>query len=225
MPATQPGLRTEGMDGEHGEGSEVLAGQPAPAADSVVVRLVESIAAGNRDAEREFVEQFQPRIKAMLLARTRNADAAADLLQDVIIEALCALRKGQLRDPGKLTPFVLGIARNLVKGHFRGVARQPEPLEMPDALPDLSASTVGMEERREAEAMQAIGSLEPIDRTILQLTLVEGLKPGAIAEKLGLSSDVVRQRKLRATRRVIDLVQGASQKPGSLHIVSGRRTR
>jgi RNA polymerase sigma factor (sigma-70 family) len=193
-----------------------------PVADSA--RLVEAIAAGDHEAEREFVERYQPRVRAMLLARTRNADAAADLVQDVIIESICALRKGQLREAAKLTPFVLGIARNLLNSHFRGAARQPESIELPDELPDLSTTSNHVEdEQRESIAMQAIASLELVDRTILQLTLVDGMKPGAIAERLRLNPDVVRQRKLRATRKVMDFVRGQSQKEPALYIVSGQK--
>jgi RNA polymerase sigma factor (sigma-70 family) len=219
MRATFGVSRIAGMDNGLSEGAGVLAEQAAQES----VRLVEAIASGDREAELEFVRRFQPRVKAMLLARTRNTDASADLLQDVIIEAICALRKGQLREPSKLTAFVLGIARNLLRGYFRGLVRRPEPLEFPDLLPDRSPSAVQFEERRESSAMQAIASLEVLDRTILHLTLVEGLKPGAIAEKLRLSPDVVRQRKLRATRRVMDLVRGQSQKPSAIHIVPGRK--
>lgn len=193
-----------------------------PVAESM--RLVEAIAAGDREAEREFVERYQPRVRAMLLARTRNADAAADLVQDVIIESICALRKGQLREAAKLTPFVLGIARNLLNSHFRGAARQPESIELPDELPDLSSASNHVDdEQRESIAMQAIASLEVVDRTILQMTLVDGLKPGAIAERLHLNPDVVRQRKLRATRKVMDFVRGQSQKEPALYIVSGQK--
>jgi|HubBroStandDraft_1064217.scaffolds.fasta_scaffold13865_3 RNA polymerase sigma-70 factor (ECF subfamily) len=207
------------MSSDRSDGKWELAEQTAPEN----ARLVESIAAGNREAEREFVERYQPRVRAMLLARTRNVDAAADLIQDVIIEAICALRRGQLRESAKLTPFVLGIARNLLKGHFRGLARQPEALEFPDQLPDLSPAPFSGEREREGEAMRAIASLDKLDRTILHLTLVEGLKPGAIAGKLGLNPDIVRQRKLRATRKVIDLVRDKSQKPSSIHIVAGQK--
>jgi len=219
MRAAAPDSRIKNMDEVHSDGAGVLADQ----AVQENTRLVQAIAAGDREAEREFVVRYQPRVRAMLLARSRNADAAADLLQDVIIEAICALRRGQLRESAKLTPFVLGIARNLLKGHFRGMARQPEPLEFPDQLPDLSSPVLPEDELREDAAMRAIASLEVLDRTILHLTLVDGLKPGAIAEKLRLNPDVVRQRKLRATRKVIDLVRGQSQKPSSIHIVAGQK--
>jgi len=188
-------------------------------------RLVRAIAAGDREAERAFVMRYMRPVRAMLLARSRNPDLAADLRQDVMIEAICALRRGQLREPAKLTPFVIAIARNILNSHFRSAARQPESAELPDDLPDLSCATETAEEQeRETQALQAISSLDPTDRSILQMTLVDGLKPGAIASRLKLNPDVVRQRKLRAIRRVTDLLQRQSQteKPG--HINSGSAT-
>jgi RNA polymerase sigma-70 factor (ECF subfamily) len=187
-----------------------------PAADNE--RLVLAIAAGDRDAERAFVEMYLRPVRAMLLNRSRNPDIAADLQQDVMIEALCALRRGAIEDPQKLAGFVCGIARNLLNNYFRS-NRRTESLELPDDLPDLSCGLDKVEdELREAQAVAAIATLEPLDRCILQMTLVDGMKPAAIAERLQMSSDVVRQRKLRATRRVIELVSNPSQTQASDHL-------
>jgi len=186
-------------------------------------RLVEAIATGDREAEHVFAVRYLPPVGAMLLARSRNADLAADLRQEVMIEAICALRRGQLRDPSKLTQFVLAIARNVLNYHYRVSIRDPQLLELPEELPDLSsAMESGEDERREGLAMEAISSLEATDRTILQMTLVDGLKPGAIASRLKLQPDVVRQRKLRAIRRVTELVCGPSQSNTIRNITSGK---
>jgi RNA polymerase sigma factor (sigma-70 family) len=134
------------------------------------------------------------------------------------------LRRGQLRDPAKLTQFVIAIARNVLNNHFRGEVRRPESLELPDNLPDLSFSEEKADEQeRETLALKAISSLDPLDRTILQMTLVDGLKPGVIAERLRLNPDVVRQRKLRATRRVIDFVRSPSQTVSNVHSIAGQK--
>jgi len=187
--------------------------------------LVRAIADGDREAERAFVMRYMRPIRAMLLARSRNPDLAADLRQDVMIEAICALRRGQLREPAKLTPFVIAITRNVLNSYFRTTVRQPESVELPDDLPDLSCATEAAEEQeRETQALQAISSLDPTDRSILQMTLVDGLKPGVIAHRLNLNPDVVRQRKLRAIRRVTDLLRRQSQTEKSGHINPGSAT-
>jgi len=188
-------------------------------------RLVRAIEEGDREAEHAFVGRFLRPVKAMLLARSRNPDLAADLLQDVMMDAISALRRGQLRDATKLTSFVIGIARNRLNNHFRNSVRQPESLEFPDMLPDLSFNVEKAEaQERETLAMNAIASLEPLDKTILQMTLVDGLKPGVIAQRLSLNPEVVRQRKLRATRRVIDFVRRQSQSEDSHHTIVGKVT-
>jgi RNA polymerase sigma-70 factor (ECF subfamily) len=188
-------------------------------------RLVRAIIDGDRDAERAFAVRYLRPVRAMLLARSRNADVAADLVQDTMIEALCALRRGQLREPSKLSGFVLSVARNVLNNYFRSGIRQPESLELPDNLPDLSDATNRMEdEQREALAIEAIASLDQIDKSILQMTLVDGLKPGVIAQRLRLNPALVRQRKLRATRRVIDFVQRKSQNDSFRHIITGQRS-
>jgi RNA polymerase sigma-70 factor (ECF subfamily) len=181
-------------------------------------RLVLAIASGDPEAEQTFVQQYLPKVRAMLLARTRNPELAADLQQDVMVEAICALRRGQLRKAAKLSAFVLGIARNLLNAHFQNAIRQPVSLEFPDDLPDLTAvmDTIA-EQERQVLAQRAISELVPVDQSILQLTLVEGLKPGVIAKRLGLSPDVVRQRKVRAIRKVVDFVSKLSQNNFQVH--------
>jgi RNA polymerase sigma factor (sigma-70 family) len=186
-------------------------------------RLVGAIVAGDRQAEQAFALRFMRPVKAMLMARLRDPDAAADLLQDVMIEVICALRRGQLREAAKVPAFVAAVARNVLNSHFRGGTRRAESLELPDDLPDLSLNTGQFEDQeRETLALKAISSLESVDRSILQMTLVDGLKPGIIAERLGLTPEVVRQRKLRATRRVIDFVQRLSQNDSAVHLITRR---
>jgi RNA polymerase sigma-70 factor (ECF subfamily) len=184
-------------------------------------RLARAIAEGDRDAERTFALLYLPRVRAMLLARTRNPELAADLQQDVMIEAICALRRGQLREAHKLPGFVLAIARNLLNNHYRGAARQPDSLEFPDDLPDLAKAADEVDEKhRQTLALSAIATLAPADKAILQMTLVDGLKPGEIARRLRLSPGSVRQRKLRATRRIVDFVANMSQNRSAAHSIA-----
>lgn len=185
-------------------------------------RLVRDIAAGQADAERQFALRYMPPVKAMLTARLRDADLAADIKQDVMIEALCALRKGQIQDPEKLTQFVLGIARNCLNNYFRS-SKRVTAVELPDDIPDLKNGAFHREEiDQENRALRAIENLDNLDRMILQMTLVDGLKPGVIASQLHINPDVVRQRKLRATRRVIDFLKRESQNSPGRHIQPGR---
>ena len=58
---------------------------------------------------------------------------------------------------------------------------------------------------------RALAVLDSTDRKILLLTLIEGLKPGEIGARLGLTSEVVRTRKSRALKKAAERVKHLSR--------------
>ena len=87
---------------------------------------------------------------AYLVARTRDREAARDLLQDVLIAVLRSVRDGALRDSERLVPFVHGTARNLVNNYFRDKVREPKTEELSDVhaqMADQDALELGERER------------------------------------------------------------------------------
>ncbi|MCC7124193.1 MAG: sigma-70 family RNA polymerase sigma factor [Acidobacteria bacterium] len=181
-------------------------GHPAPADwASPLAR----IAAGDAEAETMLVQHFLPRVRALLMARTRNADLARDLTQDALLALLQAARRQQIRDPERLPAFVAGIARNLANSHLRGQAARERPLDVLVHEPFV----VDDHDRRERERLltQGLAALTPGDREVLELTLLEGLKPAEIAARLGLSAEVVRTRKSRAQQRLHEALPAVSR--------------
>lgn len=173
------------------------------------IALAERILAGDRNAENELIRLFSPRVFAMLCARTRDREGSRDLLHDVLISVLGGLRKGQLRDHGKLAGFIHGVARHAVQAHQRGQNTREQPLE------DEPAAGVVVDALEDSErhglVREALRELDPTDQEILARTLVDGQKPGHIAAALGLTSEVVRQRKSRATKKVAEYIKKLSQ--------------
>jgi RNA polymerase sigma-70 factor, ECF subfamily len=176
-----------------------------------VAGLAERILAGDRAAEAELVHCFSQRVFALLCARTREPEASRDLLQDVLISALMALRRGQLREADKLAAFVLSIARNTAQSYLRDRSRESHEELIEEQIASPAESDLLETAEREAHVRRALDHLDRTDREILLRTLTKGEKPGAIAEALGLSSEVVRQRKSRAIRKVADFVTKLSQ--------------
>ena len=171
--------------------------------------LAERIRQGDTSAETELVREFAQRIFVMGFVRTRDREIAKELVQDVLLAIIGALRKGQLQAPEKLAAFVHGTARNLINNRLRSERRTP-PLEpLPE---DLAQPNWPAEDAERARLVhQALERLGPEDRKILLMTLVEGRKPGEIAAALGLSSEVVRTRKLRAVKKVVDVIKKMSR--------------
>jgi RNA polymerase sigma-70 factor (ECF subfamily) len=182
--------------------------------------LVSRIAAGDPQAESELVEHFAPRVRAMALVRTRDPDLAKDLMQETLLAVLQAFRKGQVRDSDRVAGFVCGVARNVINNHQRRSLKHPE-----SSLDDETAIAATArdddhdgQERRRLMA-RALGTLSPTDRQVLLLTLVDGLKPGQIAQKIGVSADVARTRKSRALKRILEVLEAQSQNAAADHLL------
>jgi DNA-directed RNA polymerase specialized sigma24 family protein len=65
--------------------------------------------------------------------------------------------------------------------------------------------------------------INPVDRAILGLTLVDGMKPGEIARRLDMKPELVRKRKSRAVRRIRDVILNTSRTTTARHVTGGRR--
>ena len=168
--------------------------------------LAAALQAGGSAGEEELIRRFRPGLVAMMRARTRDAEVAPELAHDTLLAVIAAVREGRLREAERLAGFVHGIARNVLASHFRRRGTQPTTVSLETDWP-ARAPVDGDERERWAMALRAIEQLPPVDREVLELSLVQGLAPQEIASRLGLTADTVRMRKMRATRRAAELVQ------------------
>src|SRR5262245_49145164 len=173
--------------------------------------LAERIRSGEPAAEEELVVLFSNRIVFLVRLHTGDSEVARDLAQEVMLAVVCALRNGRLHEPERLAGFVYGTARNIMNNYLRTRNRQPREDPIDDTLHLTSTPDPVESTERRALVRRALGALNPIDRRILLLTLVDGLKPGEIATRLGLTSEVVRTRKSRAVKEVIACVKKLSR--------------
>ena len=100
--------------------------------------LAVRIADGDAEAEAEVCRRMGPRIRLYGLRHLRSASAADDLVQQVLLKMLEALRAGRLREPEKLAQFALGTCRMTVVDLRRTVRRQERLLAEfgADLIPD-----------------------------------------------------------------------------------------
>lgn len=165
--------------------------------------LAQRISMGDRAAEAELVGLYCDCVFAMAMSRTRNRDAARELMDDVLMAVITALRHGSVRNTAQLGGFVRGTAANIINGYIRAARRAPRTVSLnPDAAGSDPTDEYERQDRRDL-AFDALALLNARDRQILQLSLVEGLKPAEIASRLGTSSVLVRQRKCRALRAIV----------------------
>src|SRR5580765_2971232 len=158
--------------------------------------LAPRIASGDREAEAELCRRMGPRIRLYGLRHLRSPSAADDLMQQVLVMVLEALRASRLREPDKLAHFVLGTCRMTVLDSRRMSQRQEELLARfgGDLVPDPPARPA-LDDRQLARCVQ---SLKERERSVVVMTFYDEHTAAETARSLGLSETNVRVIRHRA---------------------------
>jgi len=166
------------------------------------VELVRRIGSGSdREAEAELFGRMAPRIRLYGLRHLRDAHAADDLTQQVMITAIEALRAGRLREPEKLASFVLGTCRMTVLDLRRGAQRKERLLQQfgADLLPSAQPSALDLDRTQLARCVQALKERE---RAAIVMTFYHERAGADVASFLGVSEANVRVIRHRAMRQL-----------------------
>jgi RNA polymerase sigma-70 factor (ECF subfamily) len=178
--------------------------------DEIVARAV----AGDSEAFRAIVENYEPRIYRFLYGLVRDPELARDLTQDTFESAYSAI--GKTNGHLKLTAWLYTIARNHAMSEFRRrriVSWVPLSKPSDNVAPDEAASEPPSREADMVDGIverQALGEmlarLNAENRTLLILSS-EGFTYAEIGQMVKLSEAAVRQRIFRARERLRTLYQ------------------
>lgn len=166
--------------------------------------LVQRIGLGQDPAaETELFRRMAPRIRLYGLRHLRDSYAADDLVQQVLITTLEALRAGRLREPGKLASFVLGTCRLTVLDLRRNTQRRERLLEQfgADMLAPVQAPAPPLDQEQLARCLQLLKERE---RAVVVMTFYDEQAGAEVARFLGVSEANVRVIRHRAIRQLRD---------------------
>ncbi len=158
-------------------------------ADDGTAALAQRAQGGDRAAFGALYERYAGLVHGVLLS-TVNPAEAQDLVQEVFLSALRAIRR--LEDPARFGPWVASIARNRGRDALRSRSRDVEDLAEhaePAVEPE---SSDGDESEEAALALAAVKSLPEAYRETMILRLVEGMSGPEIAARTGLTHGSVR---------------------------------
>ena len=151
-------------------------------------RIAEAGAAPDSAAETELYRRLAPRVRLYGLRHLRDRQAAADLVQQVLLMTLERLRAGKVREPEKIASFVLGTCRMTVLEIRRGTRRREvlletwggaaEAFEAPDPLaldPDrLAGCLEALSERERSVVVLSFFAEKPADEVGAELAISGG---------------------------------------------------
>lgn len=111
----------------------------------------------------------------------------------------------------RMKPFLFRVANNLIIDWYRAKGSQPLPLEEienEDQDAEDQKFDAEIDARTDVKALEgALDQLEPAYRDVLVLKYVEGYEVKEIAEKLGVSENVVYVRIHRGRKKLLEYVQ------------------
>jgi RNA polymerase sigma-70 factor, ECF subfamily len=162
--------------------------------------LAQRIAAGHREAEAEVCRRMGPRIRLYGLRHLRSAAAADDLVQQVLLKMIEALRAGRLRESDKLAPFVLGTCRMTVLDLRRSARRQEQLLAEFGA--DLVPDQPPMPRLDGDQLARCFQTLKERERTVVVLTFYDEQSAAEAAGFLGISEGNIRVIRHRAIQQL-----------------------
>lgn len=155
------------------------------------------------EAEAELFRRMAPRVRLYGLRHLRDEQATQDLVQQVLVTVLEALRAGRLREPEKLASFVLGTCRLTVLDLRRGAARRSRLLEQFGS--DLLAPVQSLMPRLDHERLRhCVQSLEERERAVVVMTFYDEQSGADVANYLGVSEANVRVMRHRAIHKLRD---------------------
>jgi RNA polymerase sigma-70 factor (ECF subfamily) len=174
--------------------------------------LVRRILAGDRSAEDELVERYANGVRFVIAQAAPDPSAVEDIYQETFCLALQKIRRGEVREPARLSGFIVSLARNLMIDHFRRTSRRQareEPSDTGDLYsPEPSQLDRLLQEQRKKLARRVLASMpSERDRTVLFRFYIADDDKDRICGDLGLSSHHFNQVLCRARERFRNLLE------------------
>lgn len=172
---------------------------------------------GNQDAFRKIVERYLTLICSLAYCATGSVSHSEDLAQETFVAAWKELP--DLREPSKLRSWLCAILRFRISKQSRRHTRDPvhaaESIETADqhVAPGAPPSDQAISNEEQAILWRSLERIPEMYREPLVLFYREHQSVEAVAQKLELSEDAVKQRLSRGRKllrdEVLDFVTGA----------------
>lgn len=175
-----------------------MSGSPSEPDDHELVRRC---LAGESRAFEQLVEKHQRLVFGVALSGAHDPAQAEDVAQEAFVEAWRDLPR--LRDPAHVGSWIAGIARNLAQRWERHTARRRRREATTMQAPPVAVATPldsSVERETRTLVREALAEIPAAYREALVLYYMQGHSIAEVANGLGVSEDVVKQRLSRGRR-------------------------
>jgi len=174
--------------------------------ETELTELVKRIIAGDSAAEEEVVRRYNQGVAIIIDQIVRSRSVTEDVSQDTFKIVLTKVRRGDLREPERLSGFVCSVARNAALDYIRRTRhlRNQEAIGNAEQIPDPASNQLDEVLRQEKAAVvrQLINELKKErDRDLLLRYYIAEEDKDKICGDLGLTRAQFNSVIFRATAR------------------------
>jgi RNA polymerase sigma-70 factor (ECF subfamily) len=167
------------------------------------LELVRALKAGDRDAPRRLVEQYQSILFSMCMRMLGHRQDAEDVLQDTFVRALRGI--GGFDGARPLRPWLLGIAANRCRTALARRGRRPVASDLLEYQADLRAAVADPDDLG-GELERAIASLRPNYRMVFVMYHEQGLPYEEIGQVMGCPLGTIKTWIHRARAQLAEIL-------------------
>ena len=164
--------------------------------------VVERIREGDQAAVEELYRVFSRGIR-YYLCRQLGPQDLDDRIHDCFLVVIQAIKKGDIREPGRLMGFVRTIVRRQIAGYIEGIVeirRKQVDIEFGNIVPDakLNPENSAISKEEESLAVSVLKTIPKRDREILTRFYVHEQTQEHICKEMSLTDTQFRLLKSRA---------------------------
>jgi RNA polymerase sigma-70 factor (ECF subfamily) len=172
--------------------------------------LLEGCRKGDELAWEAFVRQMQGRVYALALSYAANREEARDLAQEVFVRLYAKCRR--FPEAGRFLPWMICTARNVAIDYLRRRKARPPLADIPaeearalvESGPDPEEACCVEADRR--LLYRALQKLSTLNREIVVLREIQGLRLEEIASLLRVPVGTIKSRTFRARAELAEAV-------------------
>ena len=176
--------------------------------------FIRDLQRGDAKAYEVLVRRFETPLYRYFLASHGDPQLAGEQSADCFGDLVESLPK-MVGGAAQLRPFVLAVAKNVLRRQWRWQGRETNQADFETAVLDVSpAPDVGIEASEESSRLiAAVRSLDAPTRDVFLLRFVEQMSLAEVAAAVGEPVGTVKSRLHRGRKRLLEILQSTSKLP------------